>query len=912
MSSGVEAKKAMDELGRELLHPGYARAGATLDCSIYARAAAKTASGNDVAIAQREPRMSAGRHGRMRWRDCVSAQAGRLFLLAGVCLAATAAAVAQAPLPDSPAIEARAHAMLDKLTLQQKIELLGGAQGTVAMPSIGLPQLKMSDASLGLRAWAPSTAYAGGVALAATWDPAFARELGQSLGKDARVRGVNFLLGPGVNIARFPIGGRNFEYLSEDPYLNAMLDVPYIEGVQSEGVVATVKHFALNNEENNRNTSDSEVDERTMREIYLPAFEAAVTKGHVDAVMDSYNLVNGVHATENAFLNVQVLKREWGFQGLLMSDWGATHSAVAAANAGLDLEMPSAWFMNAKNLLPAIQDGTVKVSTIDDKVLRLLRLDLRYGFSDRPQTDPEGSVYSVADRAVALRGALESITLLKNQGRLLPLDANRIKTIAVVGPDAWPAVTGGGGSSLVTAFDPVSLVTGIGNFLGPKVQVLYSRGLPQLADVFHHTQWDGDVEVERFSSHDFSGEARHSTQQDVAFGQRSDGRPDAVATHSVRYTAIFKANKAGKYELIASATKHDLFYVTVDGAQALERTISVSRALASGSITLRAGQTVKVVANYQPSSASSQFELAMAYGPDLVTDDARRFASLADVVVVAAGFDSVSESEGYDRTFALPWGQDDLINAMAEANPHTIVALTGGGGMETQSWLDKVPALLHLWYPGQEGGTALAEILFGKHDPEGKLPVTFDRSWPDSASYAWYYPKGPATTLIEKGAYGQPVKNSITHIVYGDKLLVGYRYWTTVGKHPLFPFGFGLSYTTFRFSGLHVPATAEAGATVPVSFDVTNTGKVAGAEVAQLYVSDPSAKVDRPERELKGFEKVQLAPGETKHVTLELDARAFSYWDESAHKWTIDPGNFVIRVGDSSENTPLYSGLLLK
>ncbi|MGH9598290.1 MAG: glycoside hydrolase family 3 protein, partial [Terracidiphilus sp.] len=405
------------------------------------------------------------------------------FLFAAVfavllgCSFAAAPAFAQAPVPDSPAIEAEAHAMLNKLTLEQKITLLGGVDSmyTRAMPSIGLPRFKMSDASVGVRTWGPTTAYAGGAALAATWDPAFARKLGEGLGRDARARSVNFLLGPGVDIARAPVGGRNFEYLSEDPYLNSALDVPFIEGVQSEGVVATVKHYALNNQEFNRHNSSSDADERTMREIYLPAYEAAVTKAHVNAVMNSYNEVNGVHATQNAFLNLKVLKGDWGFKGILMSDWDATYNGVAAANNGLDLEMPSPKFMNAETLLPAIKDGTVKVSTIDDKVLRLLRVDLRYGFTDRPQFDPDVSTYSVADRAVALQGALESITLLKNEGHLLPLNAAKIKTIAIVGPDAWPAVPGGGGSSHAEAFDPVSIVTGIANFLGPNVHVLYSR-----------------------------------------------------------------------------------------------------------------------------------------------------------------------------------------------------------------------------------------------------------------------------------------------------------------------------------------------------------------------------------------------------------------------------------------------------
>ena len=324
--------------------------------------------------------------------------------------------------------------MLAKLTLEQKVELLGGVDSmyTRPMPAIDLPRFKMSDASVGVRTWGPTTAYAGGVALAASWDKDLAREIGEGLGRDARARDVNFLLGPGVNIARSPIGGRNFEYLSEDPYLNSALVVPFIEGVQSQGVVATVKHYALNDQEFNRHNASSDIDERTMREIYLPAFEAAVNKGHVDAVMNSYNLINGVHATQNEFINLKVLKGEWGFKGVLMSDWDATYDGVAAANNGLDLEMPSPKFMNAHNLLPAVKNGEVKEATIDDKVLRLLRTELRYGFTTRPQFDPADSTYSVADRATVLKGALESITLLKNDGNLLPLDPAKIDRKSVV------------------------------------------------------------------------------------------------------------------------------------------------------------------------------------------------------------------------------------------------------------------------------------------------------------------------------------------------------------------------------------------------------------------------------------------------------------------------------------------------
>ena len=840
------------------------------------------------------------------------------LLSAGIALSPSVCA-AQAPLsnspgPDSPAIEAQAHAMLAKLTLEQKIELIGGVDEmfTHAEPAINLPRLKMSDASVGVRTWGPTTAYAGGVALAATWDRDFARKLGESLGKDARARGVNFLLGPGVNIARSPVSGRNFEYLSEDPVLNAALVVPYIEGVQSHGVSATVKHYALNDEEYNRHNVDVEADERTMREIYLPAFEAAVTRGHVGAVMDSYNLINGSHATQNDFLNLKVLKGDWDFKGVLMSDWDATYDGVAAANNGLDLEMPSPRFMNAKVLLPAVQSGEVKESTIDDKVTRILRLALRFNWLDRPQLDLADPTYSIADKPVALEGALESLTLLKNVGHILPLDAAKIGIIAVIGPDAWPAVPGGGGSSEATAFDPVSIVTGIANLVGPNVRVLYTRGLPEMNDVFWHTHWEGAVQQSTYPSKDFSGNPESSSTPNVANYKEEWWGPEDKTPRSIRYTASFKAAKAGKYLVLAAASGSDHYKVSVDGKPIIEQVQVEGQHPESATVDLGDGQTVTVVADYLPGFAGNRFGLGIVNESDMISEDAKKFASAADAVVVSVGFNPSTESEGLDRTFSLPWGQDALVETVATANPHTIVTLTGGGGMDTRRWLDKVPAVLHTWYPGQEGGTAIADVLFGKHDPEGKLPVSFDRGWEDNPSFKDYYPIPGANTSLHVTEVGHPpVDYVIPHVKYNDKLMVGYRYWTTTGKHPLFPFGFGLSYTTFSFSKLEVPSSASAGSTVAVGFDVTNTGNVPGGEVAQLYVSDPSAKAQRPERELKGFQKVHLAPGESKHVTLSLDARAFSYWDEAAHKWTIDPGKFVIRVGDSSENTPLQADLTL-
>jgi beta-glucosidase len=842
-------------------------------------------------------------------RECASLTLCLLGILLWLPVAA-----AQAPLPDSPAIDAKAKEMLSKLTLEERIKLIGGVDDmfTYPMPSIGLPQLKMSDASVGVRTWGPTTAYAGGAALAATWDPLFAKELGESLGRDARARGVNFLLGPGVNIAKAPVNGRNFEYLSEDPYLNSWIVVPYIQGVQSQGVSATVKHYALNNEEYNRHNVDVTADERTIREIYLPAFEAAVTKGNVDAVMDSYNLINGSHATQNDFLNLKVLKGEWGFKGVLMSDWDATYDGVGAANNGLDLEMPSARFMNAQTLVPAVKNGTVKEATIDDKLLRLFRLALRYGWLDRPQLDTAQSTYSVADRPIALKGALESITLLKNENHILPLDAAKVKTIAIIGPDAWPAVVGGGGSSQADAFQPVSIVTGIANLVGPETHVLYSRGLPEMNDVFSHTHWEPGLKQSTYPSKNFTGNPATETVHDVNNYKQEWWGPADKTPRSIRYTASFKAPKAGKYLVLAAASGSDHYTVSVDGKQVIEQKQIEGQHPESATIELSAGQTANVVADYLPGFVGNRFAIGVANEEDMISADVKKFASAADAVVVAVGFNPSFESEGFDRSFTLPWGQDALVDAVAAANPHTIVTFIGGGGFDTHRWLDKVPALVHAWYPGQEGGTAIADILFGKHDPEGKLPVSFDQSWQDNPSYQDYYPvKGADTKLHVVESNHPPVDLDIQHVKYDDKLMVGYRYWTTTGKHPLFPFGFGLSYTTFSISNLHVPSTATSGSDVSVSFDVANTGSVEGAEVAQLYVSDPSSKVKRPEPELKGFQKVRLAPGETKHVTISLDARAFSYWDEAKHGWSIDPGKFVILVGDSSQNTPLHADLTI-
>ena len=818
---------------------------------------------------------------------------------------------AQGPVPDSPAIEQRVDTMVAKLTLEQKLELIGGVDSMFirAEPSAGFPALKMSDGPEGVRTWGPDTAYAGGIALAATWDPRLASEMGESIGKDARARGVHFLLGPGVNIYRAPMCGRNFEYFGEDPYLSGQTAAAYIRGVQSEGVIATVKHFAANNEEYDRHNVSSDMDERTLREIYLPAFEAAVREGHVGAVMNSYNLLDGVHATQNPHLNLDILKGDWKFDGILMSDWDATYSAVGAANNGLDLEMPSGKFMNPHNLLPAVKSGQVSEATIDEKVRRIFRTAIRFGFLDRDQTDPAIPRFSQEGRAVALQEALESATLLKNENNLLPLDSSTLHTIAVVGPDAWPAVPGAGGSSHVDAYAPVSIMTGLSDALAGKVRVLYAAGLPAATDLFQETEfydasgktpdnpWTGSqVKIENFDNPGFAGTPQVSYMRRIAMYRSEEWTPPAREHHSIRFTAKYMPAKTESYLFLAGAGGSDAYKLIVDGKTVIDQPSREGQAPRYVELPLTAGTAASIELDYWPDASYPRIGLGVRGVDELVDPEAKKIASLADAVVVAVGFDPSTESEGFDRSYELPFGQDELIQAVSQANPHTIVTLTAGGDVDMHRWLDGVPALLHNWYPGQEGGRAIAEILLGQHSPEGHLPVSFERSWDENPVHDSYYAPPVA-------------KGQTPHVNYEEGVFVGYRYYTSEDKKPLFPFGFGLSYTTFSFSNLKVaPEQASADAPITVSFDVTNTGQREGATVAQVYIGDPSAKVKRPVKELKEFEKVRLGPGDTHHVSLTLNRRSLAYWSDDKKNWQVDPGKFVVFVGDSSENTPLSQG----
>jgi beta-glucosidase len=809
----------------------------------------------------------------------------------------------------------KAAAIAQQMTLQEKIDYIGGTGFAVrAVPRLHLPALQMSDGPVGVRSnqGFPSTVYAAGIGLAATWNPVLAERVGAGIGKDARARGIHFMLGPGVNIYRQPVNGRNFEYFGEDPFLSSAIAVGYIEGMQSQGVSATVKHFLGNNSEFLRHDSDSIIDERTLREIYLPAFEAAVKHAHVGAIMDSYNFTNGEHMTQNDYFNNEVVRKQWGFDGVMMSDWVATYDGVAAANGGLDLEMPKGTHMNTETLMPAIKDGRVKEATIDEKVTHVLETAEHFRWLDREQTDLSVSKYNQPNDQVALEAARESIVLLKNDGRLLPLDKNAIKTVLVVGPDAYPLQAVGGGSAHALAFAPVSILEGISDFLGASSEVYYERGLPRLQDLARDTDFTTEahggqvgVKVEYFTNADLQGSPKTTTVLphineaglgwDVLLTNLSDIIDQLSAPGKVelsrRWTGYYTASESGPYEIAlqghGEGNGNRLF---VDDKLVID-SWKLSRAM-QPHVTLQfsAGPHKVVVEDWRRGRLGGTLRLGIGEQSKLVSEAAKALAAKANIVVLAAGFDPESESEGSDRTFDLPFGQEELIRELTAVNPKTIVTVTSGGNVDPGNWLDRVPAYLELWYPGQQGGTALAEILFGSVNPSGHLPATFERRREDNPTFASYYPEGGSN-----------------RVVYKEGVFVGYRGYEHNGVKPLFPFGYGLSYTTFKYQNLSVaPASgSNSGPLYTISFDVTNTGDRAGATVAQVYVSDGHSKIPRPAKELKGFAKVFLQPGETKHVTVDLDARALAYFDPAAKQWRITPGSFGILVGRSAEDIAL-------
>jgi beta-glucosidase len=653
-------------------------------------------------------------------------------------------------LPAKRRAEFLVHAMtLDEKILQiHMLDVREHPREVAAIPRLRIPPFRITNGPVGAgpgdtRQTQPATAMPSAIALAAAWDPQLAGKYGALVAREVIDHGDDLLEGPGVNIARIPQNGRNFEYFGEDPYLAGRLAVAEIRAIQNEGVIAEVKHFAANSQEKDRKTINEIIDERTLREIYLPAFEAAVTEGGVDAVMAAYPSVNGNFCSQNPQLLHDILRRDWGFQGFVQSDYTGTHDAVKAGLAGLDLAMKPEHY--AAEMKAAIAAGRIPETAVDDMVLRRFTQMFRSGIFDHPKTPQP--VPARADGRAAREIAERTAVLLKNEGQLLPLDPARLRSIALIGPYARAAHTGGRGSSAVRPTYTVAPRDGLAARLGKSASLEFSSG----AD---------------------------------------------------------------------------------------------------------------------PAAAAAA-------------------AKSADVAIVMVGN---TDSEGRDRpNLSLPNGQDALIAAVAAANPRTIVVLKTGGAV-LMPWLEKVPAVLEAWYPGQEDGNVVAALLFGEAGPEGRLPVTF----PPAENEV------PASTPRQYPGVGGDA-------TYSERLLVGYRWYDDRDVAPLFPFGFGLSYTNFALGNLTVSAYSRSRA-IEVAVDVRNTGSREGAEVVQVYVAGPREDGEPP-RQLRGFAKVRLAAGAVQRVAVTLDPRAFSIWDSAAGRWTAYPGEYCILAGTSSRELPLQASI---
>lgn len=701
-------------------------------------------------------------------------------------------------LDEGQPLEVRVEDALSRMTLEEKVKILHAQSkfSSAGVPRLGIPELWTSDGPHGIRpevlwdewdqaGWTNDScvAFPALTCLAATWNEDMAALYGKSIGEEARYREKDVLLGPGVNICRTPLGGRNFEYMGEDPYLASRMVVPYVQEVQKNGVATCVKHFALNNQEDNRNDYDAVVDDRTLYEIYLPAFKAAVQEGGAWSIMGAYNLYKGQHACHNQYLLNDILKGEWGFDGAVISDWGGTHDTDEAITNGLDLEFGSwtdgltwsksnsydSYFM-AGPYLEKLRNGSASEDVLNEKVRRVLRLIFRTAMKSGK---PAGAMCSPEHYDAARRIAGEGIVLLKNDNDVLPVDVGTVKKIAVIGENAVKMMTVGGGSSSLKVQHECSPLEGIRAAVGDKVEIVYERG------------YVGDV------------------------GGTFDG---------------------------------------VDTGQDLSESRTEAQLVA----------------------------------------DAVAAAREADAVLFFGGLNKAGnqDCEGSDRLhLELPYAQDKVIEALADANPNMAVVIVSGNAV-AMPWIGKVNTVVEAWYSGSQAGHAIADVLFGKVNPSGKLPFTFPVKLEDNGAHAM-------------GAY-QPGDLSVE---YKEGLYVGYRWADKHDVEPLFPFGHGLSYTDFTYGKAKCRKTSvKAGAVVKVSVDVTNSGDVAGKEVVQLYIGDEESALERPVKELKGFRKVYLEPGQTKTVTFGITPDDLKYFDDVQHDWVLEPGRFTAYVGSSSRD----------
>ncbi len=791
------------------------------------------------------------------------------------------------------AVAEQIELFIENMTLDEKTTLLYGQTylDLHAIPRLGIPSLKLADGPLGIR-WDQATAFPASIALGATWDTELVERVGRAIGREFRNKGRQVWLGPCVNIIRVPHGGRNFETYGEDPHLNARMARAIIRGAQSQNVVATVKHYACNNQEYDRFNINIQVDERPFREIYLPAYKAAVQEAGVWSVMSAYNRLNGPYCTANAYLQQTILKDKWGFNGFVVSDWGAVHDTIGPANAGLDLEMdggsPVGIFWGSGQLLNAVVSGSVAGARINDKVRRILRAMYFTGIMDAEWPAPD--VELVEHRSIVREAGRSGIVLLKNDNDVLPLNPNGTQTLAVIGPNAAVARTGGGGSSSVWPYRAISPLEGIQAAVGPHVTVHHRAGvqLPNEPPPAVSSEWlsppsgtGSGLLGEYFANQNLQGSpvvTRVDSQVDFDWGQ---GTPDPLVPSdhfSVRWTGTLTVPQTATYDL--GTYTDDGVRVYLDDNLVIDDWNDHAAELHQVQVYLETGQSYDLRVEYYENGGDAIAQLSV-FEPGSELADAVSVAGAADAALLFVGLSSAVESEGYDRpSLSLSSAEVSLIQSVAAANANTAVVVVGGSQVDMVPWVANVPSVLQSWYLGQEQGHALADILFGFINPSGKLPMTFIEKWSDHPSYN-NYPGG----------------------VYTEGLYVGYRHFDTFDAQPLFPFGHGLSYTNFHYRDLIVDdSLASVDGTLTVYVTIENIGPRAGAEVVQLYVRDVVSSLPRADRELKGFRKVGLAAGESRQIFFELAATDFAYYDDTGPGWIVEPGQFELLLGASSRD----------
>ena len=810
-------------------------------------------------------------------------------------------------------------ALVKELTLEEKVSILSGSDAwhTTPVERLSIPRVKMTDGPNGARgdgvSKVSSACYPNGSAIASTWDTELVESLGQSLGREAKSKDADVLLGPTINIHRHPLGGRHFECYSEDPYLTGAVTVAYVQGVQSENVAACVKHFVGNDTEYQRHTVSSNIKPRTLREIYLLPFEMGVKQGGALSVMSAYNQLNNIYCSSHEELLISILKEEWNFPGYVVSDWGAALQTIENANGGLDCEMPGPAKTWGENLVKAVKDNKVEGALIDDKVKRILRIAEFTGRLDNPEEKPEESNDLEEDRILIKKAASDAMVLLKNDN-VLPFNKSELKSLAVIGPNAEKGQFIGGGSATVKPHYVIHPLEGLIEKLKESIEVKYAKGchthkfLPAIDKNLircPETEESGFL-VEFYKGEDFAGEVLDSSVMRggrfwalTGFGMDVASKMERPSL-SVRFKAILSPKISGEhmFELVSIGPAR----LKVDGEEIVDNWssqepgdafFSYGSAPRRSSINLEEGREYILEIEYKWQGRFPAVQIGML--PPDEEDLMERAVSLAkecDAVVMVVGTNSDWETEGNDRSsLGLPGDQDILINKVVEANPNSVVVINTGSPI-SMPWIKETKAILQSWFPGQEFGNALYDILFGETNPSGKLPTTFPMKLDDTPAYSHY----PGENL---------------QMDYLEEIYVGYRWYEKEKIKPLFPFGFGLSYTSFEYSNLRIIPPKKEDSAIAFSVTVSNTGDAQGKEVVQCYVGVQNSSVERALKELKKFSKVDLNSGESKELIFELSERDLSYWNEDKKSWSVEPAEYKIYVGGCSDDTPLEASAWL-